>query len=152
MSVGEDKARATSALVARAHWSIYLPSLAVALLWGLFYLKAAYGTPHMPAIATLCLAVEAAGVPLLLFLAWGRSRNLMALWSAGDLVLQGGFPLRREWRLTRDSLADLHVSRGPLQRLVGGGALRATLKSGKKITLADLDRAKEIAAVFNQAP
>lgn len=152
MTKSEGEARAAGPVVARAHWSIYLPSLAVALLWGLFYAKAQFGSPQLPAIAALCLVVEAVGVPLLLFLAWGRSRRLMALWSAGDLVLQSGFPLRREWRLAPDKIESIRVSRGPLQCLVGGGALRVSLKSGEKIVINDLDRAGDVVALFSQVP
>lgn len=137
--------------VARAHWTIYLPTILVALLWAAFYLRARFGEPEMPAIATLCLLVEAAAVPTLLLLAWGRARNLLVMPSSGDLLLQSGFPLKQEERVAMDQIRSVRLRRGPVQRLLGGGAIVVTLTSGKRIVVNDLDHPTDIAALFIQA-
>lgn len=137
--------------VARAHWTIYLPSIAVALLWAAFYLRARFGVPEMPSIATLCLIVEAVAVPVLLLLAWGRARNLLVMPSSGDLLLVSGFPLKQELRVADKELLAVRVRRGPVQRLFGGGAIVVTLASGKRVVINDLDRPGDIAALYDQA-
>lgn len=137
--------------IAKAHWTIYLPSLVVALLWAGFYLRARFGEPPMPAIATLCLIVEAAAVPVLLMLAWGRARNLLVMLSSGDLLTRAGFPLKRERRIAMSDISRMAVRRGPVQRLFGGAALVVTLTSGARHVVNDLDHADVIVAAFNQA-
>ncbi|MFN4354748.1 PH domain-containing protein [Parvibaculum sp.] len=142
---------AASSVRSGAHWTIYLPSLAVAGTWGLVYFWAVTRDPALSAIAAIALAIEVAVVPLLLIHAFLRARVLEAEVGAGKLRLVSGFPVRRRLDMELGEIAVAQVRRPVAQRLFGGGALALITRQGKRHLVADLADADAIAAAINNA-
>ncbi len=142
---------------ARAHWTIYLPSLAVALVWIGVYGYAALHQPPLAGLRALALAVVLLGVPVLLLSAALRARVLAVEVRQGrrdgtalELYARGGFIRPREIRIGAGEIASLRLRRSLPQRLFGGGALDLKTMSGDRVRLADLDRPEVIAAALAQ--
>src|SRR5690606_34617825 len=74
-----------------AHWTIYLPSLVVALTWAGVYFWAIWQEPPLAAIRSIALAIESVVVPLLLVHAFLRGRVLRAEIAEGMLDAAWGF-------------------------------------------------------------
>ncbi len=127
-----------AAFVARAHWSIFLPALAAALLWALVYLWADNWTPRLSAMASLALAVEGLIVPILILHAWGRTRVLGLRVGTRGLEARAGFPRRRVIEVGAREIAELDFGQSPLQRYFGAGRLDIRTESGARIRLDDL--------------
>ncbi len=134
-----------------AHWTIYLPSLAVAGTWGLVYVWAVTREPALSAIAAIALAVEAVVVPLLLVHAFLRARVLAAEAGEGRLHLVWGYPFRQHLEIDLGEIAVAQVRRPLAQRIFGGGALALITRQGKRHLVADLADAEAIAEAINNA-
>lgn len=148
---------------ARAHWTIYLPTLVVGAVWLAIYAWAELHEPPLAGLGALALAVEALGVPLLFFAAALRARLLTVdVWPRGregtegaaarELVLRDGFARPRSLRVGATEIATLRVRRSLPQRLFGGGALDLVMLSGERVFIADLDRPDEVAHALKVAP
>jgi len=133
--------------VAHAHWTIYLPSVLVALVWAVIYVWAA--GRDLGGIKSLALAVEVIGVPVLLFFAAVRARILGAsVRGDGVLTLRSGFLRPREVSIGLQEIVSVRVRRSALQNLLGGGALDVKTMSGERIVVNDLDAPEDIAAAL----
>ena len=133
-----------------AHWTIYLPTLVVAVTWTVVYFWAEWQDPPLLAIRSIALAVESVVVPVLFIHAFLRARVLRAEVTGGELRIGWGFPLRRSLRLDVGELALAQVRRSYAQRGLGGGALALIERSGKRHLIADLARPEAIAAAINE--
>jgi uncharacterized membrane protein YdbT with pleckstrin-like domain len=132
---------------AQAHWTIYLPSLVVAALWAGVYAWAATREPALAGVKALALAVEALGLPVLLFFAAARARSLMAeVRGDGALHVRSGLTRATEVSVGLSEIASVRVRRSWVQRLMGGGALDVKTLSGERIMVNDLDRPEVVAA------
>lgn len=122
-----------------AHWTIFLPSLVVACLYGgLWLVLAAFGRADM-ALARLLLIVFVVGVPLLLVHAALRHRSCRLVIGDSRLWCRHGW-FRPRWR--RIALADVDTvsaARSLFGRLLGGGAVVIRFKDGETLKLDDLD-------------
>ncbi len=135
--------------VARAHWTIYLPSVVVALVWATIYAWAVTRQPALGGIKAVALAVEALGVPVLLAFAALRARVLeVALREGGVLTMRSGVLRPKTATIGVDEVASVRVRRSLPQRLFGGGALDVKTLSGARLFIADLDRPDVIAAAL----
>lgn len=142
---------AASAIRSGAHWTIYLPSLAVAATWALVYLWAMSREPALSAIAAIALAIEAVVVPLLLVHAFLRARVLQVEIADGAVRLASGFPVLRRQEISLDEIAVSQVRRPLAQRFLGGGALALITRQGKRHLVADLADPDAISAAINNA-
>lgn len=142
---------AASSARSGAHWTIYLPSLAVGATWALVYVWAVSRDPALSAIAAIALAIEAVVVPLLLVHAFLRARVLAVEVEAGKLRLVSGFPVRRQFEIELGEIAVAQVRRPVAQRLLGGGAVAIITRQGKRHLIADLADADAIATAINNA-
>ncbi|MBO6634557.1 hypothetical protein [Parvibaculum sp.] len=134
-----------------AHWTIYLPSLVVALTWTVVYFWAIWQEPPLTAIRAVALAIESVVVPLLLVHAFLRARVLRAEISDGVLELTWGFPYRRHARLDIPGISLAQVRRSFAQRRFGGGALALIARDGERYLIADLAEPEAIAAAINNS-
>jgi len=141
---------------ATAHWTIYLPTLVVGLVWLVIFLWAELHRPALEGLRALALAVEVLGVPLLFFAAALRARMLaVEVWPRGregtaeaaerELVMRDGFARPRSLRVGAPEIAALRVRRSLPQRYFGGGALDLRMLSGERLMIADLDDPDAIA-------
>lgn len=137
-------------LTVRAHWTIYLPSLVVALVWAGVYGWAVTREPALDGLASVALLVEALGVPLLLIFAALRARVLrVELCKAGkELYLRTGVLRARDVTIGLDEIAHARVRRSIPQRFLGGGALDIVTLSGERIFVADLDHPDLVATAI----
>jgi hypothetical protein len=140
---------------ARAHWTIYLPSLVVGLVWAGVYAYASLHQPVLAGLRALALAVVALGAPMLVFSAALRARVLIVevrssrVNAAGlEFYARSGFVRPREIRIGAAEISSLRLRRSFPQRLFGGGALDLKTLSGDRLRLADLDRPEAIAAAL----
>lgn len=150
MSNPSSSSSPTPAVSARAHWTIYLPTLVVALVWAGIYGWAHSRDPGLEGLASMALLVEALGVPLLLFAAALRARVLtVELRKEGrELYLRTGVLRVRDVGIGLSEIAHVRVRRSLPQRLLGGGALDIKTLSGERIFVADLDRPEAISAAL----
>lgn len=136
---------------AHAHWTIYLPSILVALVWAAIYGWAATHQPVLGGVRAVALAVEALGVPLLLFFAAVRARILAvevrreSADGEAALFARSGFARAREVHVGAREIASIRVRRSLPQRLFGGGALDIKTLSGETLFVTDLDKPEAIA-------
>lgn len=134
---------------ARAHWTIYLPSLVVAAVWGGVYFWAASRAPELQGIKALALAVEALCVPVLLFFAAVRARALIVeVRVGGDLYVRSGFLRVAELHVGAREIASVRVRRSWAQYVFGGGALDIKTLSGERVIVQDLNRPDQIATAL----
>lgn len=135
---------------AHAHWTIYLPSLVVALVWAGVYLIAVRHQPALEGLRALALAVEGLIVPVLLFFAAVRARVLTAAMrdEGQRLYVCSGFFRPQDISIGVSEIASVRVRRSLPQRLFGGGALDIKTLSGERVFVSDLDRPDVIAAAL----
>lgn len=133
------------------HWSIYLPALAIAVLWAGILFWADRRDPPLESIRLLALFVEGIGVPLLYVWAFFRGRGAELSVSPQNLyVSTGGFrPQKVGADLTL--VDDMKVAQSFLQKLVGAGRIEVRLASGRRLLLEAMARPAEVAAAFRRA-
>ena len=131
-----------------AHWTIFLPSLVVACLYGgLWLVLLALGRADT-ALARLLLIVLVVGVPLLLVHAALRHRSCRLVIGDGELRCRSGW-LRPRWR--RIALTDIESAfalQGRIGRRLGGGTLVIRLQDGETVRLDDLDSPSAAARII----
>lgn len=134
----------------RAHWSIFLPALIVALLYGgSWLLLVALGHGDW-ALARLALLVAIFGVPLLLVHAYLKYSVLGLLIARRELLVRRGW-IRPKWRRYRfGEVSAAAVQRGLVGRLTEAGTLVVTLRDGRRIRLDDLRSPDEAARQIQQ--
>lgn len=136
---------------AHAHWTIYLPSIVVALVWAFIYGWAVTHHPVLAGVRAVALAVEALGVPVLIFFAAVRARLLLvavrreSAESEAALYARSGFSRPKEVYVGAGEIVSVHVRRSLPQRLFGGGALDLKTLSGERLYFTDLDKPQAIA-------
>ena len=139
-----------SSVSARAHWTIYLPTLVVALVWGGIYAWAHWHDPALDGLASVALFVEALGVPLLLLSAVLRARVLtVELRRNGQqLYIRTGVLRARDVGIGLSEIAHVRVRHSVPQQWLGGGALDITTLSGDRFLVTDLDNPEKVATAI----
>lgn len=129
----------------KAHWTIFLPALIVALLYGglwAFLLVAGKGDTALARILLLVLLLVA---PVLLVRAYLRFVSFSLLIGRQALTYRRGW-IRPGWRrLQLDATTGVRASISPLGRMLGGGALIITRLDGGDICLYDVEFPEEAA-------
>lgn len=139
---------------AHAHWTIYLPSIVVAVVWAAIYGWAVMHHPVLGGVRAVALAVEALGVPLLFFFAAVRARVLLVavrregVEGEAALYARSGFARPKEVYVGASEIVSIHVRRSLPQRLFGGGALDLKTLSGERLYFTDLDKPQAIASAL----
>jgi membrane protein YdbS with pleckstrin-like domain len=134
-----------------AHWTIFLPALAVAVTWGIVYFWSGWTEPPLLVVARIALVIEGVVVPLLLLHAFMRARALRVRVGEGALKAVSGFPMRRRLELSLGDIAVAQVRRPATQRWFGGGALAIITRQGARHLIADLAEPEKVAAAINNA-
>lgn len=123
----------------QAHWTIFLPAIVVAALYGgawVFLLLAGKGEG---ALATLCLLVLLLVVPVLLVRAFLRYASFDLRVDDFSLKYRRGW-FRPHWHKVRlDEVTGAHAVLSPVGRMLGGGALVLAREAGRPIRLNDVD-------------
>ncbi len=123
----------------KAHWTLFLPALIVAFLYGglwLFLLATGKGDT---ALARLTLLVLMLIVPVLLVRAYLRYASFGLLIRRQSILYRRGW-LRPRWRRVKlESLSGVSPVLSPLGRIIGGGALVLKRPDHGDIRLHDLE-------------
>lgn len=129
----------------RGHWAIFLPSLAVALLYGGAWLVLLAAGKSETALARLALLVVMLVVPLLAVIAGLRYRSIRVEIGRDTVAFRQGW-LRPGWtRIRLSDIRDAGTQWSPIGRRIGGGALTLKVSDGTRYRIADI-ASPEIAA------
>lgn len=121
-----------------AHWTIFLPTIIVALLYGSFWLVLIILDKGDTALARMLLLVVVLVVPVLLVRSYLRYVSLGLLVGKNAIVYRRGW-LRPRWRRVHmNSLSAVRPVISPLGSLFGGGALIITRMDHGDIRLYDM--------------
>lgn len=129
----------------KAHWTLFLPALVVAFLYGGLWVFLFLTGKGDTALARLMLLVLLLIVPVLLVRAYLRFASFGLLIRRQALVYRRGW-LRPRWRRIKlDSLSGVRPVLSPLGGLFGGGAIALTRLDHGEIRLYDIDGPEEAA-------
>lgn len=128
-----------------AHWTIFVPAITIALLYGgLWAVLAALGRGDM-ALARLLLLVALLVVPLLFVHAYLRYASFGLVVGERRISYRRGW-LRPSWHRVRlDDTVGVRAVHGVLSRLLGGGALVLRLRDGRDLRLDDMSTPSDAA-------
>lgn len=130
--------RAPNRLYCGAHWTIFMPAIVVAVLYGgvwLFLLAAGKGDS---ALAKIMLLVLLLVVPALLVRAYLRFAVFGVLVGQDFVAYRQGWFRPRWKRLRLDEVTGVKASLSPLGKLLGGGELVLTRAAEKPLRLCDI--------------
>lgn len=141
-----------SAHVYRARWQLFLPTIAIAVLYLAAWSWLVYTGRGEGALARMFVLVMAIGVPLLAFHAFLRYQTIKVHVLENAVRYHPGWPKDLPVDMPPELIEEVRVRRGISGRLFGGGTLVMLLTTGQKAAIADLadpDNAKaEIEAML----
>ena len=122
-----------------AHWSIFMPTVVVALLYGgTWLLLASHDRAHGD-LGRLLMLVCALGVPMLLVHAFLRYMSTCVTVTKSAVILERGWPRRQPITVVLGDVAEVETGRPLLGRLFGSGALIVRTRKNKRLVVNDLD-------------
>lgn len=134
----------------KAHWTIFLPAIFIALLYGgswVFLLAAGKGDT---ALARILLLVLMMVVPILFVRAYLRFQSFGLLIGRQAITYRRGW-VRPSWhRIQMDNLTGVRAVHTPLSKYFGGGALEFTGVDGRKFRFYDLKDPDEVASQISR--
>lgn len=124
--------------VYRARWQLFLPTLAIALLYLAGWLIMAGLGRGDGALARIFVLVMAVGVPLLAAHAFLRYQTIRVHVLTNAVRYHPGWPRDLPVDMPMALVAATEVRRGLAGRLFGGGTLVMQLTTGERVAVADL--------------
>ena len=121
-----------------AHWHIFIPTLAIGLLYSLAWLVLAFLGKSDSGLARLFIVVMAVGVPLLAAHAFLRFQTIRLQVNVGHLLCHPGWPKELPIDVPPEMIESVRVRRGLSGRLFGGGTVVIELVTGNTVAIADL--------------
>lgn len=134
----------------KAHWTIFLPAISIALLYGvswLFLLAAGKGDT---ALARIVLLVILMVVPVLFVRASLRFQSFGLLIGRQAITYKRGWVRPRWHRIQMDALGSVRAVQTPFSRFLGGGALEFTETDGRKFRFYDLKDPDQVARLISR--
>lgn len=129
----------------KAHWTIFLPSIFIALLYGGSWLALLAAGKGDTALARILLLVILMVVPVLFVRASLRFQSFGLLIGHQAITYRRGW-VRPSWhRIQMDALASVRAVQTPFSRLFGGGALEFTEVDGRKFRFYDVKDTDQVA-------
>lgn len=121
-----------------AHWTVFLPTVVVFLLYGGVWLVLICVGKGNTALAKISLLVILIVVPVLAIHAYLRLVSLGLMFGRDFIVYRQGW-LRPRWkRLRIEDLSHASVVQGPVARWFGGGGVILSKTDGSDVCLYDL--------------
>ena len=147
--MGSDAARAGRAeapeeLKVGTHWTVFLPSLVIALLYGGLWAWFS-GGEAADGLARVALLVVAVGVPMLLAHAAVRFVGAEIVLRKETLTARPGVPKRTETRVRVDDVVKVSIRRGLIGRVFDVGTVILTDRSGLSVTVPDMAAPSHVA-------
>lgn len=124
--------------VYRARWQLFLPTLAIAILYFAAWLVMLAAGRSDGALARIFVIVMAVGVPLLSAHAFLRFQTIRVHVLTNAVRYHPGWPKDLPVDMPLDLIAETEVRRGLAGRLFGGGTLVMVLTTGERVAVADL--------------
>ncbi len=121
-----------------AHWHIFVPTLAIGLLYSLAWLGLALLGKSDTGLARLFIVVMAVGVPLLAAHAFLRFQTIRLQINEGHVLCHPGWPKELPIDVPLEMIESIRVRRGLSGRLFGGGTIIIRLVTGNTVAIADL--------------
>ncbi len=122
----------------RVHWAVFLPTAAIAVLYGTLWIWFAEIQGTSGGVARAALLVVAVGVPLLFVHAGLRYVNGRLELGADELVARPGWPVRRERHVSYAHVVDVRLRRGLIGRVVDVASLIVIDRNGDRTVMPDL--------------
>ena len=140
--MGSDAARAGRAeapgeLKVGTHWTVFLPSLVIALLYGGLWSWFSAGDAA-DGLARVALLVVAVGVPMLLAHAAIRFFGAEIVTADEALIARPGVPKRTEARVRVEDVVTVSIRRGLIGRVFDVGTVIVTDRSGQSVAVPDM--------------
>lgn len=132
------------------HWSIYLPALAISILWAAILFWADRRDPPLETLRLLALAVEAIAVPGLYLWAYFRGRGAEILVDDKMVSISTGGRRPEGARVELTAVKDVQVAQSVLQKLVGAGQFDIRLDGGQCFVLNDMQVTDDLLASIGQ--
>ncbi len=133
----------------KVHWAVFLPTVAIALLYAGLWLwfNEIQGTSG--GISRAALLVLAVGVPLLVVHAGLRFVNGRLELGADELVARPGWPVRRERHVSYIHVIDVKVRRGIIGRVLDVASLIVIDRNGDRTVMPDLAAPRDVLDAVN---
>lgn len=128
----------------RVHWAVFLPTVAIAVLYGALWLWFTEVDGTSGGVSRAALLVVAVGVPLLFVHAGLRFVNGRLELGADELVARPGWPVRRERHVSYAHVVDVRLRRGVIGRLVDVASLIVVDRNGDRTVMPDLAQPKRV--------
>ena len=132
----------------RAHWQLFIPTLVIAILYGMGLLFLWMTGRSGGALFRLFAIVLAVGIPLLATHAFLRYETLCLHLGAKNLRIHVGWPKDTPIEIPYKLIDSLKVKRGLSGRLMGGGTVLIKLTAGNQVAVADLKEPEKVADAF----
>lgn len=121
-----------------AHWHIFAPTCAIALLYSVAWIVLALLGKSDTGLARLFIVVMAVGVPLLAAHAFIRYQTIRLQISKDGVLCHPGWPKELPINIPLQMISSVRIRRGLSDRLFGGGTVIIELVTGGQIAIADL--------------
>ena len=133
-----ESARVSGGHVYRARWQLFLPTVAIAVLYLIAWLVMLATGRGDGALARIFVIVLAVGVPLIAAHSFLRFQTIRVQMLSDAVRYHPGWPKDLPVDMPLDLVARAEVRRGLAGRLFGGGTLVMVLTTGERVAIADL--------------
>ena len=137
--------------VARAHWALFLPTIAIALLYGSAWAILALGGAGDGALARLCLIVAVTATPLLGALAFFRYQTVSLALVDNVVIVNRGGPGADTRAVPITDIAAVSLRRGLAGRFTKMATVRLDLRSGRPLVIAGLADPRHVVDAISAA-
>lgn len=129
---------------AGAHWSLFVPALLVAVLYGAGWLALETTGRGGGALSRLVFLVLLAAPPLLIAHAFLRFHSAGVMVTGEHILVARGWPHQSGEQIPLSEVESVSVRASLLSRLLGSGSLHIRLWDGRDIDARDLSRPQDI--------
>lgn len=137
--------------VFRAHWQIFVPTLAIAIMYLSSWTYLSVQGMEKSALSRLIVIVASIGVPLLAAHAFLRYQTIRVQVLPDGLRYHPGWPKDLPVDLPYDLIEDIRIKYGLLGWLFRTGTLVIDMTTGSKVAIADLHQPKLILRAITKA-
>ncbi len=128
----------------RAHWSLFLPSIAVASVYSIAWALLAMSGRGEGALAKIMFLVLIIATPLLLVQAFLRYKSAGLALTKHHVLVARGWPRLAGEQLDLKDIEKIDFRSGLLGRWLGVGKVVVQLKNGRTVSVSDLSQPKKI--------
>lgn len=135
---------------AGAHWSLFLPALLVAVIYGAAWLLLDFGGFGDGALARLIFLVLVAAPPLLWGHAFLRFYSIGVAVTPEHVLIARGWPHHDAIRIPLSEIESATMRTSWLARILGAGSIHIRLWDGSDIDVYDLERPRRVVEIIRE--